>query len=206
MFATLLLSTGTPMITAGDEFWRTQRGNNNAYCLDDETSWVDWTPEDPEAEAMLTFARRVVRLRANSPALRQPEFFEGRTTPTGKPDLVWFRPDGEEFGETDWFEDRHTLGMWVDGSNSQARNRDGELVPDHSWLMWLHAGEVPAEVVLPGREYGETFKPTLDTSTADGSPANPGPLEAKSRLTLQSRSLLLLRAPRLAAEQPPEGR
>ncbi|WP_410620402.1 glycogen debranching protein GlgX [Amycolatopsis sp. cmx-8-4] len=204
LFATLLLSTGTPMLTAGDEFWRTQHGNNNAYCLDDETSWFDWTPGDTEAETMLAFARRVVRLRANSPALRQPEFFEGRTTPTGKPDLVWFRPDGEEFGESDWFADRRTLGMWIDGSNSQARNREGALVPDHSWLLWLHAGDESTEVVLPGREYGETFKPTLDTSTGDGSPGNPGPLEPKSRVTLQSRSLLLLRAPRLAADPPAE--
>ncbi|WET77099.1 glycogen debranching protein GlgX [Amycolatopsis sp. QT-25] len=198
LFATLLLSTGTPMFTAGDEFWRTQHGNNNAYCLDDETSWFDWTPDGraDEATAMLAFARRVIRLRAASPALRQPEFFEGRTTPTGKPDLIWFRPDGEEFDEADWFEDRRTLGMWIDGSNSQARNREGELVPDHSWLLWLHAGAEPVKVILPGPEYGKTFKASLDTSSADGSPAGFGVLEAKSRITLPARSLLLLRAPR----------
>ncbi|MEC3974220.1 glycogen debranching protein GlgX [Amycolatopsis sp. H20-H5] len=196
MLATLLLSTGTPMLTAGDEMWRTQSGNNNAYCLDDETSWIDWTPS-PSSQDFLDFARSVVRVRANGPALRQPEFFEGRTTPSGAPDLIWFRPDGEEFGEEDWFdEDRRTLTMWIDGSNSQARNRVGELVTDHSWLLILHAGAEPAEVVLPGPEYGETYKPTLDTSTADGTPAHPGVLEAKSRVTLPERSLLLLRAPR----------
>ncbi len=93
LLATLLLSTGTPMFVAGDERWRTQKGNNNAYCLDDETSWVDWSPSD-DAEAMLEFTRRVVRLRAESPALRQPEFFDGRQTPTGRPDLIWLGPDG----------------------------------------------------------------------------------------------------------------
>lgn len=86
--------------------------------------------------------------------------------------------------------------MWIDGSNSQARNREGELVTDHSWLLLVHAGAEPVEIVLPGREFGETFKPTLDTSTADGSSANPGVLEPKSRVTLPPRSLLLLRAPR----------
>ncbi|MET7991632.1 glycogen debranching protein GlgX [Amycolatopsis sp. NPDC005232] len=196
LFATLLLSTGTPMFVAGDEMWRTQGGNNNAYCLDDETSWVDWTPS-AASEPMLAFARRVVRLRASSPALRQPEFFEGRTTPTGKPDLIWFRPDGEEFDEIDWFdESRRTLCMWIDGSNSQARNREGELVTDHSWLLILHAGEDDVEVVLPGPEYGATYKPTLDTGTADGSPAYVGVLEPKSRIVVAARSLQLLRAPR----------
>jgi glycogen operon protein len=196
MFATLLLSTGTPMLTAGDEMWRTQNGNNNPYCLDDETSWVNWTPS-ADAESMLEFARRAVHIRANSPALRQPEFFEGRTTPSGDPDLVWFKPDGEEMDETDWFQDdRRTLCMWIDGSNSQSRTRDGVLIADHSWLLVLHAGDAPVDVVLPGPEYGVTFQPTLDTTTADGSPATPGALAAGSHVTLQARSLLLLRAPR----------
>jgi len=196
MFATLLLSTGTPMLTAGDEMWRTQNGNNNPYCLDDETSWVNWAPS-ADAESMLEFARRAVHIRANSPALRQPEFFEGRTTPTGDPDLVWFKPDGEEMDETDWFQDeRRTLCMWIDGSNSQSRTRDGLLIADHSWLLILHSGAYPVDVVLPGPEYGVTFQPTLDTTTADGSPATPGALAAGSQVTLQARSLLLLRAPR----------
>ena len=194
--ATLLLSTGTPMLTAGDEMWRTQGGNNNAYCLDNETSWVDWETS-PDTESMLAFARRALHLRSRSPALRQPEFFEGRTTPTGRPDLIWFRVDGEEITETDWFdEESRTLGMWIDGSNSQSRTRDGELVADHSWLLWLHSGDAPIEVVLPGPEFGVTFEPTLDTSTADGTPATPGAFDAGARVTLPARSLLLLRAPR----------
>ena len=196
MLATLLLSTGTPMLVAGDELWRTQGGNNNAYCLDDETSWLDWAGGS-DAMAMLAFTRRLVHLRAASPALRQPEFFEGRTTPTGRPDLIWFRPDGEEMTEEDWFDTgRRTLMMWIDGSNSQSRTREGELIADHSWLLILHAGDEPAKVVLPGPEFGATLKPTLDTTTPDGSPATPGTLTAGSRIHIPARSLLLLRAPR----------
>jgi glycogen operon protein len=196
LLATLLLSTGTPMLTAGDEMWRTQGGNNNAYCLDDETSWLDWTPS-AEHDALLTFARRLVHLRANSPALRQPEFFEGRTTPTGAPDLIWLRQEGGEFGDIDWFDpDRQSLGMWIDGSNSQSRTREGELVTDHSWLLLMNAADKSVEFALPGAEYGATFEPTLDTTTADGSPATPGILTAGATVTLEERSLLLLRAPR----------
>ena len=195
LFATLMLSTGTPMFVAGDERWRTQGGNNNAYCLDDPTSWVDWTSTE-ESEQMLAFARRVVHLRAKSPALRQPEFFDGRTTPTGRPDLIWLRPDGQEMTEPDWQDpERRTLGMWIDGSNSQSRTREGELISDHSWLLLMHAGAEPIDVVLPGAEFGETFRPSLDTTSPDGAPQDMT-LSAGSTVTLEGRSLLLLKAPR----------
>ena len=197
MLATLLLSTGTPMFVAGDERWRTQQGNNNAYCQDNDISWVDWT-DTPESEAMLTFARRVVHLRAKSPALRQAEFFDGRTTPTGRPDLIWLRPDGQEMTQPDWDDpERRTLGMWIDGSNSQSRTREGEVVTDHSWLLWLHAGADDLDVVLPGPEFGETFKPTLDTTSHDGEPASRDLLAAGTSISMQGRSLLLLKAPRM---------
>ncbi|MET0821830.1 MAG: glycogen debranching protein GlgX [Aeromicrobium sp.] len=196
LFATLMLSTGTPMFVAGDERWRTQHGNNNAYCLDDPTSWVDWH-ESQESEQMLAFARRVTFLRANSPALRQPEFFDGRTTPTGRPDLIWLRPDGEEMDEAAWTADEcRTLGMWIDGSNSQSRTREGELQADHSWLLLMHAGADQIEVTLPGAEFGTSFEPTLDTTTPDGAPASEEPLPAGGTVTLEGRSLLLLKAPR----------
>ncbi|GAB2984024.1 glycogen debranching protein GlgX [Saccharothrix stipae] len=195
LFATLMLSTGTPMLTAGDEQWRTQGGNNNAYCLDDETSWVSWEPGG-EGESMLAFARRVIALRAASPALRQPQFFDGRTTSSGAPDLVWFRPDGEEMAETDWFDEgRRFLGMWIDGSNSLSRSRDGELVSDDSWLLLVHAGADPVEVTLPGPEYGGRYEPVLDSTAADGTPAIAESLAAGTTVVLEGRSLLLLRVP-----------
>jgi glycogen operon protein len=197
MLAMLLLSTGTPMLVAGDELWRTQRGNNNAYCQDNDLSWVDWDKTEA-IDAMLAFTRRAVRLRSRSPALRQPEFFEGRTTPTGRPDLIWFRPDGNEMNDGDWFDEhRRTLGMWIDGSTSRSRTRDGEVVTDHSWLLLMHAGTSPIDVVMPAAEYGATFEPVLDTSTPDGAPPVRRIHTARGTFTLPARTLMLLRAPRL---------
>ncbi|WP_223199008.1 glycogen debranching protein GlgX [Solihabitans fulvus] len=195
LMATQLLSTGTPMLLAGDEMWRTQGGNNNAYCVDDETSWLDWSQDSAEAASMFAFTSKVIALRAACPALRQPQFFEGRTTHDGDPDLMWFRPGGEEMAETDWFDEgRRTLVMWIDGSGCLSRTREGELVPDHSWLIVLHAGADPVDVVLPDALYGEKYQLVLDTSVPDGTPADTEPREPGSSLPVAGRALLLLRA------------
>jgi glycogen operon protein len=196
LLATLLLSTGTPMLTAGDERWRTQNGNNNPYVQDNEISWLDWTPE-ARAEDMLAFARRLTLLRAESPALRQPKFFDGRPTRSGEPDLVWFRPDGNPMTDPDWFDDtRRTLGMWIDGSESLSRDREGQLVADDSWLLLLHAGDTPIEVVLPEVHYGDRFEPVLDSSAPRGNPDPDTPFEPGDKVTLPARGLLVFRAPR----------
>jgi glycogen operon protein len=196
LLASLLLSTGTPMICAGDERWRTQGGNNNPYTLDNETSWVDWSV-DQRADDLLAFTRRLTLLRAESPALRQPQFFDGRPTRSGEPDLVWFREDGAPMTDSDWFdESRRTLGMWVDGSESLSRDRQGELVPDDSWLLLLHAGDDTVEVELPAARYGERFEPVLDSTTPRGEPASTTPLKPGDMVELPARALLVFRAPR----------
>ncbi|GAB1509880.1 glycogen debranching protein GlgX [Actinophytocola sp. KF-1] len=196
LLATLLLSTGTPMLTAGDERWRTQGGNNNPYCLDNEVSWVSWDPS-ARADDLLAFTRRVIALRASSPALRQPQFFDGRPTHSGQPDLVWFSPGGEPMTDHEWFdEDRRTLGMWIDGSTSASRDRDGEVVTDDNWLVVLHAGAEPVEVVLPGADFGDVFVPVLDSGTPRGEPEDQSPLEAGKVVTVPPRTLLVYRTPR----------
>ncbi|MFB9907931.1 glycogen debranching protein GlgX [Allokutzneria oryzae] len=193
IFATLVLSTGTPMVTAGDEMWRTQGGNNNAYCQDNETSWVHWSPTEA-SEAMLAFARRVIALRAECPALRQAEFFDGRETPSGSPDLVWLHADGREMTETDWFDDsRRTLMMWIDGQDCRVRTRRGEPLEDHSWLLVLHAGAEPARINLPSDEYGRCYEPVLDTGEANGVPAERPPMPAGSPMTVPARTFLVLK-------------
>src|SRR6476469_2403387 len=199
LLATLLLSTGTPMITAGDERWRTQGGNNNPYCLDNEVSWVSWDPT-PQAEDLLAFTRKVIALRLRSPALRQPQFFDGRLNRSGTPDLVWFSPAGEPMNDADWFDERRrTLGMWIDGSTSLSRDRSGEVIPDDSWLVLLHAGGSEVEFTLPGAGFGDVFVPVLDTGTPRGEPLDTRPIKAGKPVTVPARTLLVFRTPRTTA-------
>jgi glycogen operon protein len=193
LLATLVLSTGTPMLLAGDERWRTQGGNNNPYRLDDETSWLAWSA-DPDSEMMTAFTRRLVALRTTTPALRQPEFFEGRTTPGGAPDLVWFRPDGRPMELGDWRDgDLQTLGMWIDGTD--VRSHPPPPAAD-SWLLVLHAGAHPIMVTLPDQEYGERYEPVLDTGSPDGVPTHSRSRRPGTRMTVPGRSVLVFRAVR----------
>jgi isoamylase len=193
LLATLALSTGTPMLLAGDERWRTQGGNNNPYQLDDETSWLDWSP-DPDADLLTAFTRRLLTLRKTTPALRQPEFFEGRTTPGGTPDLVWFRPDGQPMELDDWRDGhRQTLGMWIDGAD--VRSHPPQPAAD-SWLLVLHAGAQPITVTLPGPEYGERYAPVLDTGSPDGMPTRRRSRRPGTRMTVPARTFLVFRAGR----------
>ena len=143
--ATLLLSTGVPMLTAGDELGRTQQGNNNAYCQDNEISWIDWKDVD---EDLFAFVSRLVRLRRSSPVLRQEAFFEGHEIPGsgGTRDLAWFAPDGGQLSTADWFDaGLQTLGMYLDGRGIRHRDEHGRPVVDDCYLVQLHAGPEPVD-------------------------------------------------------------
>jgi isoamylase len=193
LLATLVLSTGTPMLLAGDERWRTQGGNNNPYLHDDETSWLDWSA-DADAEMLNTFTRGLLALRHTTPALRQPEFFEGRTTPSDTPDLVWLHPEGRPMELDDWrSDDQQTLGMWIDGADVRSHPPGGTT---DSWLLVLHAGPHSIMFTLPGTEYGERYEPVLDTVSPDGSPAHPRARRPGTRVSVLARSLLMFRAVR----------
>jgi len=211
--ATLLLATGTPMLSMGDELWRTQQGNNNAYCQDNSISWVEWSQltthgqdgsDSPtQAGNMLAFVRRLTALRAESPALRQGEFFEGRAPIGGDgiADLVWFNHTGNQMTDADWFDgERRTLQMWLDGSDVRGHNFDGSPMTDHSWLLVLHAGQEATEITLPGPPYGEAYSPVVDTAAVDGEPVDPTPLSAGVEVTMPGRTLWLLRAHRTSED------
>ena len=209
LLATLLLSTGAPMLLAGDERRNTQGGNNNAYCQDNATAWLDWTP-DPEADVLRAFVARLIALRNAHPTLRQRAFFEGRALHGGSDaarqlkDLVWFSPDGTEMSAPDWFDSgRRTIGMYLDGRGLRERGPRGEPVYDDSFLLVLHAGADDREVVLPDGPYADAFRVLVDTTTADGLPAGDPVLEAGTRHRLTGRSFLLLRA--IRADAPDHG-
>jgi glycogen operon protein len=195
------------MITAGDELWRTQGGNNNAYCQDNEVSWVDWSaidaPGSPGA-SMLAFTQRALAVRRAAPALHQGEFFDGRA-PSGRgdgiPDLVWFNETGEQMTMNDWFDaDRHTVQMWVDGRDVRGHGPAGQPLVDESWLLVLHAGDRDVDVVLPAEPYGTAYSPVLDTGTDTGIPEDELAIAAGLPVTLPARTCWLLRAHRPAAD------
>jgi glycogen operon protein len=196
ILATLLLSTGTPMLLAGDEVRRTQGGNNNAYCQDNETSWLDWDFDD-DARALLDFAARLIALRRASPVLRQAEFFEGRPAADGDvKDLTWFTSDGAEMTGDDWLSsDRRTIALFLDGRAIRQRGVHGETVIDESYLLALHAGADDVKLTPPAGEWATSYEVVVDTGHEDGS-ANPGSLAAGASVPMRGRSLMLLRARR----------
>ncbi|AYY12371.1 glycogen debranching enzyme GlgX [Actinobacteria bacterium YIM 96077] len=193
LMTTLLLSTGVPMITAGDEMGRTQYGNNNAYCLDNETTWVDWSLRDEFAEQH-ELVQHLLELRRTHPVFRQRRFFEGRPIyPGGRKDIAWFTPGGTEMTSDDWYDDaRVTLGMFLSGDGIRTRGRYGERIIDDSFLLWLHAGARPVDVCLPGAPWAARYSVELDT--AEGRKASVH--DAGATVGLEGRSCLLLRVQR----------
>jgi glycogen operon protein len=150
LLATLLLSTGVPMLVAGDECGRTQRGNNNAFCHDDEVSWLDWTGDAAWAP-LRELTRRLIRLRRDHPVLRQPTFFAGHPSgDNGHKDIGWLRPDGREMNDDDWVDgSRSTLGVFLAGDGLRPHGGHAAPAADSSYLIWLHSGAGPVEVTLP---------------------------------------------------------
>jgi isoamylase len=193
MLTTLLLSTGVPMLTAGDEMGRTQQGNNNAYCQDNEVSWVDWA-EAAEYSDLVDLVRSVLAVRAENPVFRQRHFFEGRpAVPGGRKDVAWFAETGQELTEDQWWQpDRRTLGMFLAGDAIRSRHRDGSRVVGDSFLLWLNAADADVRVTLPEHgQWAEGYEVLLDTGRRDRVGTR---RPAGAHVTLQGRSAVLLRA------------
>ncbi|MGW2020042.1 glycogen debranching protein GlgX [Streptomyces sp. NPDC001927] len=195
LLTTLLLSTGVPMLVAGDEMGRTQGGNNNAYCQDNETSWLDWSlPEDPGRRELLALTRRLLALRHRHPVLRRRAFFSGRPQGAdGLRDLAWFTADGTEMTEADWYAPAATLGLYLSGRDIPGRDERGKQVTDDSFLAILHAGPRPAEYRLPGPPWAESYELVLDTALEDQTHAPETVYAGGATVTVGARSVWLLR-------------
>ncbi len=163
LLTTLLLSTGVPMLTAGDEFGRTQQGNNNAYCQDNEISWLDWRHEAWQRD-LLAFTAGVIQMRRAHPVFARPYYFEGTAPDTGGPkDLAWLRGDGREFTEVDWhFSDNRMIGMYLSG-DLQARGPRGQRLSDDPFLLVLNGGAHAGTFLLPGAPFGTDYQVVVDT-------------------------------------------
>jgi glycogen debranching enzyme GlgX len=164
LMATLCLSNGVPMITAGDERGRTQRGNNNPYVQDNEVSWVDWRPDDAWLDLYET-TKAALKLRKEHPALRQRHHFDGTPSIAGGPkDLAWLHPSGREMTEADWHDDSlHVVGMFVSGDPLRAPGPRGEQQRDSSFLIWLNSSADHVEVTLPENEWVKSGEVVLST-------------------------------------------
>ena len=191
LMATLCLSNGVPMITAGDERGRTQRGNNNPYCQDNEISWIDWRPDDAWLD-VYEITKAALRLRREHPALRQRHWFEGRPTIRGGPkDLAWLHPAGREMTGDDWHDPAlSSLGMFVSGAPLRSPGPRGEQQVDASFVLWLQlrrrrcALAAARERLGAARRGRALHRPQAALGT---------PVKAGDRLRLGARTVVVLR-------------
>jgi isoamylase len=183
--ATLLLSQGVTMLLSGDESGRTQGGNNNAYCQDNETSWQDWENVD---EDLLGFTRRLIALRRVHPVLRRRRWFQGLPI-RGSVDLGWCKPDGGEMGDDDWDAgSAPTVGLFLNGEEITDRDRRGQRVTDVCFLLLFNAHHEPIEWTLP-KVWGDQWELVIDTS----GPGREGEIMESGRaLPVAGRSVLVL--------------
>ena len=190
---TLFLSQGVPMLSHGDELGRTQRGNNNAYCQDNEISWVDWDGDIAETE--LEFVRALSRLRRDHPVFRRRRFFTGGAGgPAGDaPDIAWLTPAGEPMTDHDWQAGfAKSLGVFLNGDAITEPDPRGRPIEDDSFVLLFNAHSEPVDFVLPGAEYGERWEFTLDTADPRGTGERPR-VKARDQVTVAGRSLTVLR-------------
>jgi isoamylase len=182
---TLLLSQGVIMLLGGDESGRTQRGNNNAYCQDNEISWYDWDHPD---EDLLDFTRRLIALRREHPVLRRRRWFQGRSI-RGSVDLGWFRPDGAEMGDDDWDAGSpRAVGIFLNGEAITDRDRRGQRVTDDSFMVLFNANGDPIDWTLP-KQWGQWWEVVTETA----GPSRDGEtLESTATIGVAGRSVVVL--------------
>ncbi|WP_030505404.1 glycogen debranching protein GlgX [Microbispora rosea] len=194
LLTTLFVSQGVPMLLAGDEFGRTQQGNNNAYCQDNDTSWIDWSLIRQEGD-LLDFVRRLAALRRAHPVFKRRRFFQGHSFGDGSRDIIWLTPSGTEMTDGDW----HTgyaksLAVYVNGDAISEPGPRGERITDETFLLLINAHHENLTFALPGPELGAAWRPVLDTADEDvrDDPYAEEILPAEAKVCLADRSMRVL--------------
>jgi glycogen operon protein len=192
LLTTLLLSQGVPMLLGGDEIGRTQLGNNNAYCQDNEISWYDWDSSDT---ALLAFTRRLTAFRSQHPVFRRRRWFRGRpSNGRGTADIAWFKPDGVEMSEQDWTEwFAKSFAAFLNGHLLGDRDDEGRRLRDDSFLLLSNAHVDVVTFTLPEPSWGNRWSPVIDTVHPDGFVEGAPELEAGTTTDRAGLSLLVLR-------------
>jgi glycogen operon protein len=195
MLATLLLSAGIPMLLGGDESGRTQQGNNNAYCQDNEISWFDWARADP---GLLAFTRRLIAMRKEHPVFRRRRFLSG----ADRSELGWFTPAGTAMTDADWADGSAlAVAIYLDGSDAPDRARDGTPLVDDDFLLLVNAWWEPLAFTIPvcrTPPAGGAWQAEIDTYEAAG-PGDAADLHPGDQLKVGPRSITVLRASRPVA-------
>jgi isoamylase len=193
---TLFCSQGVPMLLAGDEMGRTQLGNNNAYCQDNEVSWMDWEAAGKQQD-LIDFTCTLSQLRRAHPVFRRRRFFSGQTAPAdgahgGLQDIVWLTPTGRQMTDNDWHTGyARSLGVFLNGDAITEPGPRGDTVRDQSFLLLFNAHREPVTFVLPGRRFGDAWDALIDTAgTAGGATIT---YQATSSVTLAGHSIMILR-------------
>jgi isoamylase len=196
--ATLFLSQGVPMLLGGDEMGRTQGGNNNAYCQDNDVSWFDWAAADHD---LLDFVRRLSAMRRDHPTFRRRGWFQGRPIRHARanelPDIAWLDPDGNEMTDEQWNEGlSRSLQVWLNGRALSVPDARGEPIVDETYLVVFHAHPEPRAIHLPASTWGSTWQRVMDTES--GFAAGVERHAAGAEIRVEAHSLWLF-------QQVPEG-
>jgi isoamylase len=196
--ATLLLSQGVPMLRAGDELDQTQAGNNNAYCQDNELTWLDWKLDDRKV-ALLEFARKLVKLRLEHPNLHRRKFYQDRSIRGSEiRDIMWLRPDGQEMTDEEWTSGWvRCLGVMLNGQTLDHVDEKGESVHDDTFVLMLNCHHEPILFYLPPPPTGDSWEVVVDTND----PCGERKLKSGEPLELVRQSLALVCECRPAPER-----
>jgi glycogen operon protein len=188
--ATLMLSQGVPMLTGGDEVGRSQRGNNNAFCQDNELTWYDWIL-DPPRKRLMEYTAQLIQLRKAHPNLHRRKFFQDREVKGSVVrDIAWYNPDGNEIPQDAWNQPyARTLGLMLNGKTMNTPNDDGTPMVDDSFLILVNAAPEGVDFTLPPQPNGNPWRILLDTQNIDDPFAQPQPTP---RLIIGGRSVVLL--------------
>ena len=193
LLATLMFSQGVPMLLAGDEMGRTQMGNNNAYCQDNELSWVNWSLSDTDRE-LLEFVSRLIQLRHAHPVFRRRNFFQGRPIRGSEiKDIHWIKPDGTEMSDQEWAQDfARSLGVFLSGEALGEVDARGRAIHDDNFMLLFNAGHEPLDFKLPALCEGCVWQAVLDTHYHAGLHTD-GNFAGGDTYPLEGRTLALLR-------------
>jgi glycogen operon protein len=190
---TLFLSQGVPMMLAGDEMSRTQKGNNNAYCQDNDISWVDWKHADQE---LIIFTRQLIALRRSHPSFTRKRWFQGQPIKgIGVEDIAWFLPEGTEMTDDNWNHSfAKSLGLYLNGRGLHSLGPKEEPFVDDSFYIIFNAHHEDVTYVLPEKKYSKHWVKVLNT--AEPAFISGENYKAGDQITVEGRSIILLKNPK----------